>query len=280
MLENILSSIVILHIFMIVVIGVLIWIALRLNHRVFRRIQEKQGGLHLLFLERVNSSIILIGGIILIFSVLGGIDSIWKTLLGGTAIISAILVFAAQDVVKDILAGLMIILYKPFEVGNRIELEDGTTGVVKDITMRHVVLRIIDTQMLIIPNSKLNVMHIRNYSYHAITNSAMFHFHIAYGSNVDKALEVVRQAVMASEYSIPGKQTENGNDYGQVYFLAYEDSSLRLDTTVYYEATTPSEVLISDINLHVYKALQENGIEIPFAYINVIQKGVSGDGSH
>ena len=54
--------------------------------------------------------------------------------------------------------------------------------------------------------------------------------------------------------------------------MAYEESSLQLATTVYFEPAVPSEVVKSDINLRINKALQENGIEIPYPYLNVIQK--------
>ena len=109
-----------------VVVLFLMWGAERLNHLIFKKIQQKKEVLHLRFFEGVNSAVILIIGIILAFSVIDGVDSIWKTLLGGTAILSAVIAFAAQDVIKDILAGLMISVHKPFEVGDRIELEDGT----------------------------------------------------------------------------------------------------------------------------------------------------------
>lgn len=77
----------------------------------------------------------LFGGIIIAFSFWGGIGSVWQSILGGTAVVSTVLAFAAQDIIKDILAGLMISLYRPVEIGNRIELEDGTVGIVKDISM-------------------------------------------------------------------------------------------------------------------------------------------------
>lgn len=164
----------------------------------------------------------------------------------------------------------MITLYKPFEIGNRVELEDGTTGIVKDITMRHVVLQALDTQVVIVPNSKLNVMRIRNYSYHMNIRSNQFEFQVSYDTDVEKAISVIRQAVIDSPLTIPGKQMESGMEYANVYFLGYKESSLRLATTVYFEPTSPSEAVISDINLRVGKALKENGIEIPYPYVNVI----------
>ena len=254
----------------------IIWVLLRLNRFIFKRIQNKHMGLHLLFFERLTAVVVVTGGVILLFSAFGGMDSIWKTLLGGTAIISAVVAFAAQDIIKDILAGLMISLHKPFEIGNRIELEDGKAGIVEDMTMRHIVLRAIDTQYYVIPNSKLNIMEIKNYSYHSSYRAANFNFYIAYGSDVEKAMRVIKDAIISSEYSIPGRETEQGMDYASIYFMAYEESSLRMTTTVYFESTVKSEVLISDINLRVNQALGDNGIEIPYKYINVIEKQLVG----
>ena len=263
---------ILIQIAVVVVIIILMWVLMRVNRILFREIRKQQEGLHLLFFERINKSFILISGTILALSGFGGLGSVWKTFLGGTAIISAVLAFAAQDVIKDVLGGLMISIYKPFEIGNRVELENGTTGIIQDITMRHVVIVTLENQRVIIPNSKLNAMIIRNYSYHTTNRSAQFSFHIAYGSDVEKAMNVIRQTVKASPYSIPGRNTKNGKEYGDVYFLAYEDSSLKLVTTVYYKPAIASEAVISDINLRVYHALHENGIEIPFPYINVVQK--------
>ena len=255
----------------IITIILTMWGLFRLNHLVFERIKKKQGGIHIVFFERINKAIILIAGTILALSGFGGISSIWKTFLGGTAIISAVLAFAAQDVIKDVLAGLMISIYKPFEIGNRIELEDGVAGIVVDITMRHVVLASMETQKLIIPNSRLNSMKLKNFSYHSTNRAAQFTFHIAYGSDVEQAIKVIRNAIIDSEYTIPGRDTVNGKDYGDVYFMEFENSSLKLVTNVYYKATVPSERLVSDVNTRVHRALAENGIEIPFPYINVIQ---------
>lgn len=254
------------------ILGIIVvaWVMIKVNHAIFARVKKKYNGLQFRFLERVNTVMIVILAVILCFSVFGGISRVWSTLLGGTAIFTAVIVYAAQDVIKDILSGLMISIYKPFEIGNRVELENGVVGIIKDITMRHVVLLTIDTQMVVIPNSKLNSMCIKNFSYHTSTRSAMFNFNVAYGSDVEKAMKVIRNCVMESELSIPNTRPDGTKDYPPVYFMSFEGSSLRLVTTVYYKETTPSERLISDINLRVDKAFRENGIEIPFAYLNVL----------
>ena len=256
------------------------WGLTRVNHMIFKKVQSFREGLQIRFFVRFLDAIIMIYGIVIAISSFGGFESVWKTMLGGTAILSAILGFAGQDVIKDVLGGLMITLYKPFEIGNRIELEGEITGIVSDITMRHVVLKGLDTQCFIIPNSKLNAMRIRNYSYQMTLRSADFSFHIAYDSDVRKAIEVIETAIQESPCTVAGKHTKDGDQYASVYFMKFEDSSLLLRTTVYYPSTYASEVIYTDINLRVQDALKENGIEIPYQYINIMHCGQEKRSSH
>lgn len=254
------------------VVGVLVfaWLMIKVSHLIFKKIASIREGLELRFFERLIDAIIIIYGLVIAISAFGGLETVWKTVLGGTAILSAVLGFAGQDIIRDVLGGLMITIYKPFEIGNRIEIEGGITGIVIDITMRHVVLRGLDTQCFVVPNSKLNVMRIRNYSYHMDLRSAEFAFHIAFDSDVEKAVEVIQTAVQESSYSVAGKHTEEGDKYASVYFMEIENSSYLLRTTVYYTSETSSEVITTDINLRVLKALRANGIEIPYPYINMV----------
>ena len=99
---------ILLQIAVVAFIIAIMWVLMRANRLVFREVRKKQEGLHLLFFERINKALILIGGTILALSGFGGLGSVWKTFLGGTAIISAVLAFAAQDVIKDVLGGMMI----------------------------------------------------------------------------------------------------------------------------------------------------------------------------
>lgn len=256
------------------------WIVIQLNRIVFAQIRKKKNGLKLKYFERLSTALILLAAIIAAFEIFDSTGAIWKTLLGGTAIVSAVLAFTAQDIIKDILAGFMISIYKPFDIGDRIEIEDGKVGIVKDITMRHVVIKYMDTTVCTIPNSKLNAMSIVNYSYHSKNRSRLFDFYVSYDTDVRKAINVIREAVISSSYSIPGVEKEYGMDYAPVYFMGFESSSLHLKTTVFYPPEVQTEVLISDINLRVDLALNENDIEIPYNYVNVLNRemGIKQDG--
>ncbi len=257
----------------VVIIFFIAWILTRVNKKVFSRIQKTRQEIHLKFFERLNSFAIAAACVILCLSVVGGFDSLWKTVLGGTAIISAVLAFAAQDVIKDILAGLMISLHKPFEIGDRIVLEDGTAGIVEDITMRHIVIKSIDTLRIVIPNSKINAMQLTNFSVGSFDRSINFRFSIGYDSDMELAKKVIYDAVKESSYSIPiAKKEGDAPSYSPVYFMSFADSALILTVTVYYEKCFPTEIVTNDINTRVREALIENGVEIPYNYVTVVSK--------
>ena len=248
----------------------------KLNKLIFKRIQKKNNGLHLLFFQHLISILIVLGFIVLVISSFAGVKSVWTTIFGGTAIVSAVIAFAAQDVIKDVLAGIMISAHHPFELGDRIILEDGTGGIVEDMTLRHVVLRGIEATRYVIPNHVINAMRLSHFSFKTETRSVTFKYSVGYDSDMDKVKAVIDEAVQSSEYSIDGFVDKEGNHrYGKVYFVAFADSALIMQVTVYYLASTPTEYVIDDVNVRVRRALIDNGIEIPYNYVNVVDKSAA-----
>ena len=245
----------------------------KLSNAIFRRIQKSHPGLHVMFLHHILTIAIILGFIILVVSALAGVKTVWSTLFGGTAIISAVLAFAAQDIIKDVLAGMMISAHNPFKVGDRITLDDGTTGVVEDITLHHVVIAGVESLRYVIPNHVINTMRLTSYNFQTTTRSAVFKFAIGYDTDMTEAKRVIAQAIEDSEYSIKGRTDKNGVPcYGDVYFMSFADSALILQVTVYYRPSHPSERVIDDINVRVREALIANNIEIPYNYVNVVEK--------
>ena len=247
------------------------WGLIALSHLFFRNIRKKRKELHLAFFERLTTAVIIIACVIIAVSAFSGAQSVWQTLLGGTAILSAVLAFAAQDVIKDILAGLMISVNKPFELGNRIVLEDGTAGIVEDMTMRHVVIRGVDTLRFVIPNSKINAMKIENLSYGRADRSIVLTYPVAYETDIELAKKVIADAVAESPHTVARTRAKNGEiTYSPAYFLELADSALMISITAYYEKTSPTEVVKDDLNTRVRAALGENGIEIPYNHITIV----------
>ena len=258
------------YVFYLVILILLASLLRRLNKSFFRYLRKKRGRkTHLIFLDGVVNAAIIIVSIII---PLAG-DSIRKSILGSAAVLTAVVGFAGQDIIKDMLAGFLISIYKPFDIGDRIELEDGTVGIVESITMHHVVIVRIDTLRVVIPNSKINNVAVVNYSFDYVDRSNLFKFPVGYDSDLEKVKRVIMEAVISSPYSEPGKKSKDGNmSYPPVYFLELADSALIMAVTVYYKPAAATEVVKDDINTRVFEALQDARIEIPYAYTNVVLK--------
>lgn len=246
-------------------------IILKVEKKIFSRHLKVGNKIQLRFWENTFRVAIVLIAIFWVITSSEITGSFGKIAFQGTAIIGAIIGFAAQPVISDLICGFMLSASKPFDIGDRLELDGDISGIVKDITVRHVVIRGIDKTDIIIPNSKLNGMSITNMSQHHTLRSMRFTFPVAYGSDIDRAMTVIRKAVEESPYTVPGYEGPDGKqDYGPVYFMSYESSSMSMVTTAYYQAGTRGEIVRSDVNVRVNHALRDAGIEIPYNYMNVV----------
>lgn len=258
---------------------IVLMLVLRLERKIAKKLLAKRDNINLRFVENMLRFVLILIAVQFVVFSSKVTQPFGRALFQGTTVLVAIAGFAAQPVIADLICGLMMTSTKPFDLGDRIEMEDGTAGIVKDITMRHVVLQGVDTIEIIVPNSKLNGMRLKNMSRPASSGlrSIYFTFGVAYHTDMDKAKAVVRKAVEECPFSVPGKPSPNGLDYGPVYFMEYSDSSLVLATTVYYTSAHPTEQVKSDINTRVKRDLEAAGIEIPFRYVNVVFRGKNGE---
>lgn len=237
------------------------------NRFVNKKLKDKKN-IQIRFTQNIIRTLIILGAVIWVLVSSTATTDIGKVLFQGTAIIGAVAGLAAQPVLGDLFSGFALTFNKPFEIGDRIELDNGIAGVVKDITPRHVILLGLDSVEIIVPNSKINGMIITDTS-HGKIRSVQMRFSVAYGTDIEKAIEVVRNVIIASDFTVPGWKND---DYGPVYFISFADSSLVLATTVYFNQNTSIALVTSDINKKVNDAFAKEGIEIPFNYVNVVMK--------
>ena len=186
------------------------FVILRVSRKLFQKIQNRKTKFNTQFTEKIFRFLVIFISIMWLVMSNSLTRSFGQSLFQSTAVIAAIAGFAAQNVLADLICGIILSSTKPFEPGDRIELENGITGIVKEVTLRHVVLHVvlqgIDTQIYIVPNSKINAQYVRNLSYRTKTRSVDFHFSVSYRTDPEFAKEVIRRAVMDSPLSVPGKK--------------------------------------------------------------------------
>ncbi len=264
--KMIIISIIAVVILLLLYIGFFL-LLLKIKNNIIKKLEKKNGkSLTLQFIERIITVALIV---IFVVLPLGG-RHIARSLLGSTAVVAAIVGFAAQEAVKNMFAGLQISIYKPFDVGSRVEFADGTTGVIESLNLRHVVVSLLDTTKAIIPNSSANSMKVISYSYGEVPRSATFKFPVSYDCDVDKAKEIIRKTICDCPLTInEDKYDEKVPNSRCVYFLSLEDSALIMGATVRFPSNVRSEVIKDEINTSVFKALKDGGIEIPYNKIDV-----------
>jgi small-conductance mechanosensitive channel len=208
---------------------------------------------------RVFGYLVLALGILVALQPLG-VNATTLAVFGGALGIG--LGFGLQDVVKNFVAGLIILVERPIQVGDSIEVGD-MTGDVTEIRGRATVVRTSDDIHLIVPNSRFISDTVTNRSYRQRRVRYRIPVVVAAGIEPAKIESVLLEAAGRSENVLPDPPP-------RVLFREFGEQGLRFEllcwtTRLLHSAGT----FRSEINHLVYEALRTHGIAIPSAQLDV-----------
>ena len=166
-----------------------------------------------------------------------------------------------QDIVKNFVAGLAIMLERAIKVGDFIELPDGFFGEVMEIQLRSTRVRTNDNVDIVVPNSELTNGFVTNWTLLDSIRRFKVPFGVAYGT--DK--ELVKRAVLEAAATVPYTVLTEGRE-PSVWMTGFGDSSLDFELGVWIgkgNMERPRRVL-SDYLWAIDDAFREYGIEVPF----------------
>ncbi len=184
--------------------------------------------------------------------------------LAGLGILGFTVGFALQDVMKNFAAGVLLLLQKPFRIGDNISVA-GFDGTVTAIDLRSTEIRTFDGRTVIVPNADVLNHAIINFT-RSVNRRVELPVGVAYGSD----LEQVQKLAMDAVGQVPGLLSDPAP---QVVFRNFGDSSINF--TVFYWVDTAQIGLFAaqDAGLKLIKrAFQEQGIEIPYPIRTVMTK--------
>ncbi len=177
-------------------------------------------------------------------------------LLTGLGILGFTVGFAIQDVSKNFIAGVLLLLQQPFELGDAIEV-NGFSGIVQSIDLRATHLRTFDGRDVLIPNTEVFTNAIVNFS-----RTPRRRVSLEVGVAYDSDLRRVREAAMEAMQQIPGLLDDPAPE---VAFHTFADASINL--TLYFwidtSETNPRQAK-NDALEAVSAAFARHGIEIPY----------------
>lgn len=166
---------------------------------------------------------------------------------------------ALSGTLQNFAGGVMILLFKPYQVGDFIEAQ-GQTGTVKEIQIFSTLLTTPDNKVIIVPNGGLATGIINNYSKEN-QRRVDWKFGIAYGDSYDSAKKIIIRLL----------EQDNRIHKDPVPFIALNnlgDSSVTLVVRAWVNSDDYWNVFF-DMNEMVYKTFGEEGINFPFPQMDV-----------
>jgi small conductance mechanosensitive channel len=192
--------------------------------------------------------------------------SLGTALLTGVSVISVIIGLAAQNTLGNLIAGISLLLYRPFHVGDRVQINAPTgleTGTVDSITLGYTVLKTTDNRRIVVPNSVMISQVTVNLTTQDPRAIAVIPVSIGYGSDIDKARAILMDLVQSHplvQEIVSCPVTRLG------------DFNIVLSLSVRCANAGDAKQVEFDIYEQAQKRFDQEGIEIPFPYTNVVLK--------
>jgi small conductance mechanosensitive channel len=236
---------------LILIIGWMVagWLA-RMTRRALNRVESVDLTLRNFFVSLVRYVVLILTGLAVLSQF--GVQTASLIAVFGAAGLAIGL--ALQGTLSNLAAGVMLLLFRPFKVGDYIE-GGGTAGSVKELTLFTTELATPDNVQIIVPNGELWGSIIKNYSFHE-TRRVDFELGIGYGDDIGTAMAVV-QEVLAADARV------HAEPEAQVVVGALADSSVNLIVRVWCQAADYWNLKF-DLTRRFKEAFDARDISIPF----------------
>ena len=158
--------------------------------------------------------------------------------------------------------GVIILVFRPYKVGDYIEASTGASGTVTDIQIFHTVLTTPDNRIVFAPNGAMSGAVVTNYS-RKDTRRVDFSFGVDYGTDFELAKSTIMEVISKDSRILkdPAPFIELG---------ALAESSVNITVRVWVNAADYWGVNF-DMNKNVYATFNEKGISFPFPQLTVHQ---------
>lgn len=244
----------------IIVFFILRWVIGKLNKFVRKTLERKNVDASLTsFLKSLTNIVLNFILIIVVVGILGIETSSFVALFASAGVAIGM---ALSGTLQNFAGGVMILLFRPFKVGDFIEVM-GVSGIVKEIQIFNTLIVTPDNKVIITPNGSLSTSVMTNYSKED-RRRVDFEFGIAYGDDYDKAKSVLMQIINANDKIIK-------NEEGREPFIALtklDTSSVNIVVRVWVDPADYWTVNFK-MNEDVYKEFGKQGLNIPFPQMDV-----------
>jgi len=192
----------------------------------------------------------------LVAGVLSSLGGSWSQIQWAVAALSVGIGFGLQEIVANFFSGLIILFEQPIRVGDVVTVGN-TSGRVTKIRMRATTIRDFDRRELLVPNKEFITQQLLNWSLSDQVTRSTVEVGVAYGTDLDKAIAIVREA--AQQHPVIVNDPEP-----IVTFEEFGDNSLLIRVRYFLDQMDTRLVTSSELMLDINRRLNEAGIVVAF----------------
>lgn len=219
------------------------------------------------FFKNATDFVIYLAATVVIFRSIPALRTYGNTLLASAGVLAAIVGFASQSAFSNIISGIFLVIFRPFSVGDRVQIGQLYTGNVEDITLRHTVIRNFENRLIVIPNSVINNETIINSTLDHEFVCVFVDINISFRSNTDQAIELFQEEAENHPDSMDNRTAEdraNGFPKVRVRVVGLTELGQQLRAYVWAKDPPTAFAVKTDLFRSVKKRFDAANIEIPY----------------
>lgn len=244
-----------------ILIGLL---AIKITDYIFKKFR-KTGKISYNFLNTLIKGFIILVMIFKIGNLSQTFQSMAGSILMSSSLIVAVLAFAFQKSLEDLIAGFMISVFRPFEVGDRINFVNmQIVGYIEDISLRHTTIRTFTNSRLIVPNSVMNKEVLENSHIIDPVSGGFLDITIAYTADIDRAMEIIVECVESDKDVLDIRPIDErvGSHFTTVFINELSEYGVNLRVTIWTANVDLNFETVSRLRKEIVKRFVAEGIEI------------------
>lgn len=172
--------------------------------------------------------------------------------------------FGLQAIASNFISGIIILLDRSISLGDYVELEDGRTGVVRELNMRSTTLETFDGKDIMVPNEKFIVESFTNWTHKNQKQRYRVDFSVSYATKVRELVEIIKQVVASHPQVLSGEDLPK-EERPDCEIDSFGDSGINMFVEFWMEGIDDGKNRVGgDLLLLILETLQAHGVEIPF----------------
>ena len=173
--------------------------------------------------------------------------------------------FGLQNIVKDFVSGIILLVERPIKIGDWVVVDAGE-GYVKEIRGRVTIIQGFDLSMIIVPNSELVTSPVQNLFYKNKRGRVTVAVRVDFASDPEQVKEILLKCASENKMVVVSPQSYViWNDFGE--------SALEFELRAFIKNSDYGLTVKSDLRFAIFKKFKEAGITIPFPQNDLHIKG-------